>query len=53
VFSGYADPLHLHYAVGAYNIADWRYDAVPSGEFRQRTIVQPGRTLMANVDVTF
>ena len=41
------------YKVGAYNVADWRYDTVPSGEFRQRTIVQNGRTFLASVSISF
>jgi outer membrane receptor protein involved in Fe transport len=53
VFSGEAEKLGVHYAIGAYNLADWRYDAVPSGEFRQRTIVQSGRTVLASVSVSF
>jgi hypothetical protein len=47
VFSGEAEKLGVRYNVGAYNIADWKYAAVPSGEFRQRTIVQNGRTFLA------
>jgi hypothetical protein len=53
VLSGEAEKLRVKYALGAYNVADWRYDAVPSGEFRQRTIVQSGRTFLASVSVSF
>ena len=41
------------YAVGAYNVLGWQYDTVPSGEFVQRTIAQPGRTFLASLGVTF
>lgn len=53
VLSGEAEKLGVKYAIGAYNVADWRYDAVPSGEFRQRTIVQNGRTFLATVSLSF
>jgi outer membrane receptor protein involved in Fe transport len=53
MLSGETERLGVHYAIGAYNIMDWRYDAVPSGEFRQRTIVQSGRTLLASVSLSF
>ncbi len=53
VLSGQADPYGMRYSVGAYNLADWRYDIVPSTEFRQRTIVQSGRTFLASISVTF
>jgi outer membrane receptor protein involved in Fe transport len=53
VFSGEAEKLGIRYAVGAYNIAGWRYDTVPSSEFRQRTIVQNGRTVLATVSASF
>ncbi len=53
VLSGEVENMHLRYAIGAYNVADWRYDTVPSGEFRQRTIVQNGRTFLASGSVTF
>jgi outer membrane receptor protein involved in Fe transport len=53
VFSGDIELLRVHYAVGAYNIADWKYDVVPSGEFTQRTIVQNGRTFLASLGTRF
>lgn len=53
VLSGEAERLGVRYAIGAYNIMDWRYDAVPSGEFRQRTIVQSGRSILASVSASF
>lgn len=53
VLSGEAEKLAVRYNLGLYNLADWKYDAVPSGEFRQRTIVQNGRTILANVSLSF
>ena len=53
VFSGEIELMRVRYAIGAYNIADWRYDTVPSGEFRQRTIVQNGRTFLASINASF
>jgi outer membrane receptor protein involved in Fe transport len=53
VLSGDVEKLGVRWSLGAYNIADWRYDTVPSGEFRQRTIVQSGRSVLASVSATF
>jgi outer membrane receptor for ferrienterochelin and colicin len=53
VFSGESEKLGVRYNVGLYNAADWKYDSVPSREFRQRTIVQNGRTVLASVTATF
>jgi outer membrane receptor protein involved in Fe transport len=53
VLSGEAERLGVRYALGLYNIGDWKYDIVPSGEFRQRTIVQNGRTILANITASF
>ncbi len=53
VFSGEVEKLGVRYAVGAYNMMDWRYQAVPSVEFAQRVIPQPGRTFLASVSATF
>lgn len=53
VLSGDVEKLGVRWALGAYNVADWRYDTVPSGEFRQRTIVQSGRSVLASVTATF
>ena len=43
----------MRYAVGAYNVMDWQYQAMPSVEFAQRVIPQNGRTFMAQVSATF
>ena len=53
VFSGEIERMGIRYAVGAYNLANWKYDTVPSGEFSQRTIVQNGRTFLASLSVTY
>jgi hypothetical protein len=53
VFSGEIEKLQARYAIGMYNVADWRWDSVPSREFRQRTIVQSGRTVLATLAVSF
>ena len=37
------------YGFGIYNIGDYRYSAPVSGEFRQRSILQNGRTLLATL----
>ncbi len=53
VFSGEVERLGVHYAVGAYNVMDWQYQAVPSVEFAQRVIPQRGRTFLASVSASF
>ena len=53
VFSGEVERMGIRYAVGAYNLANWKYDTVPSGEFTQRTIVQNGRTFLASLSLTY
>lgn len=53
VLSGEAEKLGVRYNLGVYNLMDWKYDVVPSGEFRQRTLVQNGRTALASVTVSF
>ena len=53
VLSGEVERMGVRYNVGLYNVANWRYDAVLSGEFRQRTIVQNGRTVLASLSTWF
>jgi outer membrane cobalamin receptor len=53
VLSGEVERLGMRYNIGAYNALDWRYSIIPSGEFRQRQIVQNGRTFLASVTVSF
>jgi outer membrane receptor protein involved in Fe transport len=53
VVSGVESRWGLRYALGLYNVFDWReYDPV-SPEFRQTTILQAGRTLLASVNAAF
>lgn len=53
VLSGEVERFKVRYNLGVYNVADWRYDTVPSGEFRQRTMVQSGRTFLASLGASF
>ena len=53
VLSGEVERFKVRYLLGAYNVANWRYDTVPSGDFRQRTIVQNGRTFLASLSASF
>jgi outer membrane receptor protein involved in Fe transport len=51
VFSGESERGGVSYAFGVYNIGDYRYSAPVSGEFRQRTIPQNGRTLLTTLSL--
>ena len=53
VFSGQEAKWGLSYGVGVYNAFDWRYATPLSPEFKQRALVQNGRTLLAWASVTF
>jgi outer membrane receptor protein involved in Fe transport len=53
VFSGEVESLGVRYAVGAYNIMNWQYQAIPSVEFPERVIPQAGRTFLASLMKTF
>jgi outer membrane receptor protein involved in Fe transport len=53
VLSGEVERMNARYAIGAYNVADFKYSIIPSGEFRQRQIVQNGRTFLATVTASF
>jgi outer membrane receptor for ferrienterochelin and colicin len=53
VFSGQETKWGLYYAVGVYNAFDWRYATPLSAEFKQRRLVQNGRTFLASASVTF
>ncbi len=53
VFSGEVERLGIRYAVGAYNVMDWQYQAIPSVEFAQRVMPQNGRTFLAQVGASF
>lgn len=49
VFSGEAEGYKVSYALGFYNLGDYRYSYPISGEFRMRTMIQPGRTTLASL----
>ena len=53
VLSGHAERWNLDWALGAYNLFDWRYYHPVASEFLQRTILQTGRTFLASVEVGF
>ncbi|HEX9296238.1 MAG TPA: TonB-dependent receptor [Polyangiaceae bacterium] len=53
VLSGEEARWGLRYAFGIYNVFDWRYSVPVSNEFRQKTIVQNGRTFLATANLTF
>ena len=53
VFTGEVERLNARYSVGVYNLADSRYETAPSREYRQRFILQNGRSFLANVAVSF
>jgi outer membrane receptor protein involved in Fe transport len=53
VLTGEENRFGMHYALGVYNLFDWRYDLPVSAEFTQRSIEQNGRTFLASVDVRF
>ena len=55
VASGRAQRYGLRYAVGAYNVFDWRYTAPISREYSDRLTAMPqnGRTFLLNVGLEF
>jgi len=53
VFTGEAERTGIRWGVGVYNAFDWRWVAPVSGEFRQRSILQNGRTFYASLSVAF
>jgi outer membrane receptor protein involved in Fe transport len=53
VISGEEPRWGLRYSFGLYNVFDWRYSAPVSNEFKQNTMIQNGRTLLATANVTF
>jgi outer membrane receptor protein involved in Fe transport len=53
VFSGQEPKWGLGYAIGVYNAFDWRYQTPLSAEFRQRALVQNGRTFLATANLAF
>jgi outer membrane receptor for ferrienterochelin and colicin len=53
VLSGDAARGVLHYAVGVYNAFDWRYQLPISTDYRQRTMLQSGRTFVGTLAAHF
>lgn len=53
VFSGVEPRWGLQYAIGVYNAFDSRWSVPVSAEFRQTTMPQTGRTLLATAGLTF
>jgi hypothetical protein len=53
VFSGEEPRYGLRYAFGVYNALDWRSSVPVSTEFKQRSIVQDGRSFLANLEAKF
>jgi outer membrane receptor protein involved in Fe transport len=53
VLTGEEAHYGLHYALGVYNLLDWRYSVPVSNEFAQRSIPQSGRSFLASVDVKY
>ncbi|HQB47118.1 MAG TPA: TonB-dependent receptor, partial [Polyangiaceae bacterium] len=53
VLSGQEQELGLRYAIGIYNVFDSRHRVPVSREFRQRSILQNGRTLLLSSTVDF
>ena len=53
VMSGVEPRWGVRYALGFYNLFDWRWVAPVSTEFRQTSVVQNGRTVLASVGATF
>jgi hypothetical protein len=51
VLSGKAERHDVRWSLGLYNALDWSWDAPVSGEYAQRTIPQPGRSVQASVTV--
>lgn len=53
ILSGHEQRWKLDYALGVYNVTDFRHVIPLSGEFTQRTMTQNGRTFLASVDMAF
>lgn len=52
VFGGEAERTGVRYAIGVYNVFDWRWTAPVSREFTQRSMIQNGRTLFASLTLS-
>jgi outer membrane receptor protein involved in Fe transport len=53
VLSGTESRWRVSYALGVYNAFDWRWSVPVSPEFRQTTIPQSGRTVLASAGISF
>ena len=53
VLGGESERGTVHYAVGVYNLFDWRWAAPISREYRQTSMLQAGRTVYASTSVSF
>ena len=53
VLSGQVDLGGLHYNVGVYNVADWRYSAPVSKQFAIDRLPQRGRTFLVSANLNF
>jgi outer membrane receptor for ferrienterochelin and colicin len=51
VFSAQEQRSKLSYSIGIYNAFDWQYSWPVSREFRQRSILQNGRTLLLSLEL--
>jgi hypothetical protein len=52
VLSGTEAKWGIRYALGVYNIFDWREQDPVSAEFRQTTMPQAGRTMLLTLSAT-
>lgn len=53
VLSGRIRQLGLRWAIGAYNLLDWRYSVPVAATFASPIMPQFGRTFMASLDLTY
>lgn len=53
ILSGEETRYGTSYAIGVYNLFDWRYRLPLSSEFPQRRLLQNGRTVLASLKVAF
>jgi hypothetical protein len=53
ILSGEETRHGASYAIGVYNLFDWRYRLPLSNEFSQRRLIQNGRTALATLRVAF
>ncbi len=51
--SGNARVFGMHYVVGVYNLFDWQYELPVTETFASRTILQNGRTFLAELSLAY